>query len=152
MQRPTLATAAVLGLLGFLAPAGAQAQPYIGPVGPPVNPYVRPPLSPYLNLLGGGNPAINYFGIVRPQQQFGLALGQLQQQVLMNQTALASDAALAIPTTGHPTRFMNYSHYFFNQGGLTVGGTAPVGFTATVGPNPVARSALGTVPQRQGAR
>lgn len=55
---------------------------YGGPMfGPLTNPYqsaasiynrASQPLSPYLNLLRGGNPAVNYFYGVRP----GLAVGQ----------------------------------------------------------------------------
>ena len=59
--------------LGFLAglfligvrDARAQFPAYGGRQVP--NPYSRPPvLSPYINLLNGGNPAVNYFYGVRP--------------------------------------------------------------------------------------
>ncbi|MCE9531045.1 MAG: hypothetical protein K8T89_07960 [Planctomycetes bacterium] len=62
-----------LGLTLFTSTAwaqnqlGGQSQPYAP------NAYNRQsqPLSPYLNLLRGGNPAVNYFYGVRPGQQFG---------------------------------------------------------------------------------
>ena len=62
----TLALAAALwGGLG-LAPASAQA-----PLGGYTQPYQpRPTFSPYLNLNRFGTaPGINYYGMVRPQQQ-----------------------------------------------------------------------------------
>ena len=72
--------AALLALL--LAPAGAHAQGYYGGPYTPApqsaiptagampnyyNPQVQP-LSPYLNLTRGGNPAVNYYYGVRPGQ------------------------------------------------------------------------------------
>jgi hypothetical protein len=107
-------TAAALGFLVVLTPTVARAQAYVRPS---TNPFQTPAVSPYLNLARGGNPAINYYGVVRPQTQYGQSILQLQQQVAATQGVTATEAALALPTTGHPTRFFNYSHYFFSQGG-----------------------------------
>jgi hypothetical protein len=109
----------LLGGVGGVAPS-AHAQGYVRPQ---TNPFPKPAVSPYLNLLRGGNPAINYYGLVRPQEDTATALLQLQQQ---QQQQMANQALLAagdptLPVTGHPTRFFNYSHYFFNQGGGPAG-------------------------------
>jgi hypothetical protein len=77
--------------------------------------YSRPPaISPYLNLLRtGADPAINYYGIVRPQNDFRNSIQGLQQQVgtLNNQTT-ASAQGTELPFTGHQVQFMNWSGYF----------------------------------------
>ena len=86
-------TAVVIWILA--SPAGALAQGYYGGGTPYANPYSPAPLgaiptagalpnyfnrqyqplSPYLNLTGNGNPAVNYYYGVRPSQMAG---GQLQ--------------------------------------------------------------------------
>src|SRR5207248_1125492 len=47
---------------------------------PPPGPGMTPGFSPYLNLLNRGNPAINYYGLVRPQFAFQNAIAGLQHQ------------------------------------------------------------------------
>ena len=60
------------------------------------NPYARPTVSPYLNLLRpGASPAINYYGLVRPQQQFQSDIGQLDQQSSALQQGVTVDSARA---------------------------------------------------------
>src|SRR5262245_24899907 len=78
-----------------------------------------PTFSPYLNLLRGGtSPAINYYGIVRPEITFGNSLYQLglQQNVLQGQALGNQGTELAaftqLPATGHATGFMTQSRYF----------------------------------------
>jgi len=107
--------------LALAAPARAQ-YPYVRPQ---TNPYNKPVVSPWINLNRGGNPAVNLYGLVQPQLETSSTLTQLQQQ----QQALATGAVALggnqnLPTTGHPTRFLNYSHYFLRQGGQTTDGTA----------------------------
>jgi hypothetical protein len=104
---------AVAGL-GLTSPAWAQ-YPYVRPQ---TNPFGTPVVSPWVNLNRFGNPAVNLYGIIQPQMQLQTGLAQLQQQ----QQALAAGTGLTgadpnLPTTGHPTRFQNYSHYFMTQGG-----------------------------------
>jgi hypothetical protein len=88
----------------------------------------RPPVSPYLNMLRGGNPAINYYGVVRPQAQTAQALQQLQNQQLVLPTVRANvpltddDLTLGVPTTGHPVQFMNYGQFFPQPGNRTGAG------------------------------
>jgi hypothetical protein len=77
-----------------------------------------------LNLLrGGSDPAINYYGLVRPQIDFYNGIQGLQQQV-SNLDYAAAAQAQGLPgglgPTGHPAMFFNYSHYY---PGLGVGRT-----------------------------
>ena len=101
MQRAVIATVLTAALTGAAAaqvPGGVAPNPYSGvipnfgingfvtqPVGPVVNPFSAAgsifnrnsqPLSPYLNMLRGGNPAVNYFYGVRPGLGVGQPLGQ----------------------------------------------------------------------------
>ena len=89
-----------------------------------VNPLTRPPVSPYLNLFRGGNPALNYYDLVRPQQEFATTLQQLQQQQATPVVPLAAEAVQGIPVTGHTAVFMNFSR-FYNR---------PIGGPATLSP------------------
>src|SRR5262245_31778220 len=65
MRRLLVSAVAVAALWGFVGEA-AQAQFQRVGTRPQAGPLYRPPLSPYLNLARGGNPAINYYGLVRP--------------------------------------------------------------------------------------
>ena len=67
MKQLIVAAIALLGILGLgtTNPATAQAlRPFAPGYGG------NPAISPYLNLLQRGNPAVNYYGLVRPQQQY----------------------------------------------------------------------------------
>jgi len=80
----------------------------------------RPTFSPYLNLVNrGNNPALNYLGIVRPQQQFAQQFNQLSQQYsqsingLQNSVNdLAAGADGGLPYTGNVAVFNNTGRYF----------------------------------------
>ncbi|MER3415695.1 MAG: hypothetical protein C4297_05720 [Gemmataceae bacterium] len=80
----------------------------------------RPVFSPYLNLLRRGNPVINYYGLVRPINEFSSFQAQqmgINTAVQRQMTAGRAEEPGAIETprlgpTGHPVYFMNYSHYF----------------------------------------
>jgi hypothetical protein len=97
----------------------------------------RPPISPYLNLNRGGNSAINYYGLVRPQIDTTRALQNLQYQVQTNAANAAlpqttTDATTVLPsTTGHPVMFLNSSHFF-----PTTGRTGTTGGVGSGGVNP----------------
>jgi len=120
-QLKWVALASATGLM-FLTALPAQAQT-LGR--PPGNPLGTPVLSPYLNLARGGNAAINYYGIVRPQQELRRDYQQLQQEILANQNALTTlDAGAVQLTTGHAARFFNYSHYYPVTYPLMEGGAA----------------------------
>ena len=122
-QRSAYWTAA--GSLFLLVIANAANAQYPG------NPYQRfgtpnpggpygPGLSPYLNLLRGGNPAVNYYnGVLSErdrrffQQQAGQSILGLEQEV----NTLQPGAEELLPTlagTGHPTAF-GYSGSYFPQ-------------------------------------
>lgn len=97
----------------FLVPAAAHAQgpgPYARPQ---TNPYAKPVFSPYLNLLNNNNnPAINYYGLVRPEIDMRNSLQQLQQQVNALPTTPSVTEPGGLPLTGHPTQFLNTTHFF----------------------------------------
>jgi hypothetical protein len=139
MNRTTLALAALLVALAA-RPAHAQV---LGSYAPFTNPYARPPLSPYLNLNRGGIPAVNYYGLVRPQLQTERFIQQ--QEILAGQTAIAGSETV-LYATGHPTRFLNYSQYFLSMGG---GGVVGGGFQTVTGG---ATATAGTAPKRPGGR
>ena len=92
--------------------------------------YARPPsFSPYLNLMRGGSPAFNYYGLVRPELQFRQHLLYLENNVAMNQNAISNlnEGILDLNATGHPTQFMNLGGYFMNNSST---GTANYGYGA----------------------
>jgi len=106
----------LLLLVSNLANAQYPGNPYGGGgirFGPPTpaGPY-GPGLSPYLNLLRGGPPAVNYYnGVLSErdrrmfQQQAGQSIIGLQQEI--NAPAGETDDLLlsTLPGTGHPTAF-----------------------------------------------
>jgi hypothetical protein len=106
----------LVALAAFFAgrPAHAQYMP------PQVSPYGTNGASPYLNLLRGGNPAVNYMGLVQPQiqaqQQFGMLQQQQQQLARQYQSVVAPPTNQAQVNTGHQTRFMQYNQYFNTTG------------------------------------
>src|SRR5205823_4709422 len=101
-----------LALAGILVWGGLEAGhgQALGQVGAYTPPYPqRPAVSPYLNLNRfGANPAINYYGLVQPQQQMQQQLMNLQnQQNLLAGAAPGAqvtplDQQLPLSTTGHP--------------------------------------------------
>ncbi len=95
----------------------ARAQP---PGGPPGGPFAGPrqgAFSPYLNLTRqGASPAVNYYGLVRPQVQFGDSIQQLQRQAAVGPFSSSSDATADQPSlTGHSFGFQNQYLYYQNQ-------------------------------------
>ncbi len=116
--------ASFLLLLLIMNAASAQypGNPYAGGgirFGPPTpgGPY-GPGLSPYLNLLRGGPPAVNYYnGVLSErdrrlfQQQAGQSIIGLQQEI--NAPAPESEDLLSpLSGTGHPTAFGYAGSYF----------------------------------------
>lgn len=104
-----LALAAACGSVG-----AASAQ---GPT--PVGPVTQPTFSPYLNLLRRDNPAyLNYYGLVRPQQEFRQSIVNLRQDVYnVSQSQQQSTDQSSLPGTGHRTVFLNTMGYFMNSSG-----------------------------------
>ncbi len=71
----------------------------------------RPTISPYLNLLRQGNPALNYYGLVRPEQEFRSANDQFRGQFgdvgQKFDEIEKKDAATNLGVTGHHVRFLS---------------------------------------------
>jgi hypothetical protein len=113
------------GVLSELASAQFVAPGYVRPQ---VNPIRRPTLSPYLNLARGGNPAITYYGLVRPQFEAQAQFSQLQQQLADQQALIGAQQNLTtgVPITGRAAGFQTHLGYFQNWRGRS-GGTAGTG-------------------------
>ena len=128
--------------------AVAQPQPTGGPP--------APSFGQYLNLINrGGSPALNYYGIVRPQQQLAQQQAQLgqqqrqlgQQQAQLGQELQANEYGVygqsvfgydrRLRQTGFIPTFANTGHYFSTNpalgGGGGVGRTGGTGFGAVSG-------------------
>jgi hypothetical protein len=141
MRQLTLAlTGSVVAVLA-LTSGSALAQRY-----GPTPPGSRPTYSPYLNLFRRGQPLYqNYYGLVRPQQEFERSIAGLQQQVTANRTAIGeAEEAQVNPNlrpTGHNFGYFSHQGYFLNNargGGGTAGG-AGSGF------QPIARPQSGAI-------
>jgi hypothetical protein len=105
---------ALIALVVVLAAGAVFAQPPIAPVAP-TQPYSPPVVSPYLNLLNRGNPAINYYGIVRPEVQDQQQLQRLQFGLARTNAVIEAAATTTpslLPTTGHTVGFMTQASYF----------------------------------------
>src|SRR5262245_6943216 len=110
----------------------------VGPMSAQVGylPYRRPTVSPYINLVRPGtDPAVQYYGIVRPEVTFRNSIQQLQLQqgVLTTQQQDLTTAAGLAPT-GHPTGFQTQAKYFMRKGILGAPTTAPTGPTTPARP------------------
>ncbi len=109
---------AVAVLVGFGSWTPVPAQSVFNP-SPPVAPYSRPALSPYLNLLRGGDPASNYYlGVLTEyDRRYQLSRPILSQDPSYLDPGLDDRSDLDIPerqlpTTGHPAGFMIYNGYY----------------------------------------
>jgi hypothetical protein len=121
------AIALTLACLGLgTNPARAQMSQPGNPSGYVPNFYNRgnQPLSPYLNLLRGGNNAVNYYYGARPGLQSGGYtgmfgnMGNAPRQTFFPIADTLGDLAdeprdaMKVNPTGHPTGFMNTLNYF----------------------------------------
>ena len=121
--------------IALAVPAGVgslRAQPPVPGAGLGGAP--RPPFSPYLNLnRQGGNSALNYYGLVRPQTQFQQSIQNLQGAVGANQQSIGNlqtdSLGMAQSPTGHAAGFMTYSGYFLNNQGFGAAGGQQNRFT-----------------------
>lgn len=137
----------VAALVGSASAASAQlapqypASPFYQPPGAMPNIYnpVNQPLSPYLNLLRGGNPGVNYYYGVRPGTVGGTGLGLgapftasgAQRALFFPQLTRPSDPeareageGTVLPPAGHPVVFNNTLGYYPSPFG-TRGGMRP---------------------------
>ena len=71
----------------------------------------RPAFSPYLNLLRQGDPVLNYYGLVRPEQEFRAANEQFRTQFSEVERELKTveerEAASNLGATGHRVQFLS---------------------------------------------
>jgi hypothetical protein len=79
----------------------------------------QPALSPWLNMLRGGNPAANYFlGVLPEYDRRGFQAGVTSALPMIGSSALAAqpiDIVTGIPTlrqTGHLSAFQAYGMYY----------------------------------------
>jgi hypothetical protein len=137
MNRHSVGMAASLGLL-LVCGAGQASAQFTYPLTPP--PYThlgnRAGLSPYLNLLRGGDPAANYFAGVVPAFQnranfayLRTAIQEVEQQSAAYQRDEGLELARPLDQTGHPTAFGYYSSYY-PQLGRGPGGVGMTGLGA----------------------
>lgn len=133
MKRLLLPAVAALGFLlaQGAGKAHAQAGPFVqpGPYGYSQYGYGTPRLSPYLNLLRGGNTAANYYMGVVPEverranaRMFSTQIQDLERRV----QGVEEERELfpRLSETGHPAAFMSYSPYFnMGQPGRSAAGS-----------------------------
>jgi hypothetical protein len=107
MKRATLAV--FLGLAACVTTSAQQPPANKGFGRPPSGPTV----SPYLNLRrgGGSSPAINYYGLVRPQLDVNRQLREVERDIAGQERSLRT-LEEEIPATGHSAGFGNYLHYY----------------------------------------
>ena len=115
MKRAALGLLVVVAMSLFAGQASAQISQYS-------NIYNRPTVSPYLNLLQGNRFGVsNYQTLVRPliEQREAAQMNQANIQQLQQQFQSGQAAAMrrgggggGARSTGHPTRFQNYLHYY----------------------------------------
>jgi hypothetical protein len=103
---------ALPALVGLFCGTGSLLAQYPGMPGQ------RPPVSPYINL---GRPqlapAIDYYGIVRPQLDFRQSLAGINRQVTTNELAIGSLAeSRVLPPTGVAGNFNTQYRYFMTRG------------------------------------
>jgi len=122
---------------------GKAAAQFVNPYTPrPVySPYSRPALSPYLDIIRGGNPAVNYYLGTLPEMDRRAADTAYRAAILDLDRRTAtiarevSDLIDVLPGTGHPVLFLNYSPYYTLGGpGRAVITPATTGTTATPAP------------------
>lgn len=118
MKRLLVVSFASLAGLVVAAAGSASAQNIYPYTQPNYGPYYRPQLSPYLNLLRGGDPASNYFLGTLPEfqrrsnaQVFRSSILELDRRV--TEAAVAGGIFTPLGTTGHPVLF-GYTGTYFN--------------------------------------
>jgi hypothetical protein len=120
MRRPLL----TLGVLLALVPAAGAQPPYTEYNRSLPGFAPRPALSPYLNMLRGGNPAANYYLGVLPEQNYRAFQNALPQTIANDLSRLpapqdrlsADDLLPSLPATGHMTGFQFYGAYYSSAG------------------------------------
>jgi hypothetical protein len=118
MNKRTMWTAgAIVIALGSLQSASAQS---VFNPNPPVGaPYSRPALSPYLNLLRGGDAAANYYlGVLTEyDRRYQLTVPSVPPSTAYLEPYVDDRADMDVrerqlPATGHQAGFMIYNSYY----------------------------------------
>jgi hypothetical protein len=134
MSRLTFAACAAILALAAVGSGQARAQNTYPYLPPPYGPGYQTMLSPYLNLLRGGDQASNYFLGVLPEQQrrenrnqFRAQIGNLQIVTAPLRNPLEEpleEVPRRFQASGHATAF-GYTGSFFGgpAGGVPLGGT-----------------------------
>jgi hypothetical protein len=111
MNRPLLAALSIAAVASLAVESACAAPPQF-------NRPNRPTVSPYINLLNNVNqdPAITYYGQIRPQQEFraadnanAAALRSLDRRLTADEKKMPSGKLSA---SGHATSFLNTRGYF----------------------------------------
>jgi hypothetical protein len=145
-------------MIALAMPQALVAQPGANPLNGGNAPYApnyynrnSQPLSPYLNLLRGGNPAVNYFYGVRPGLMNGAFAspldnrgGNMNRQTFFPQVDTLTDPENVNPLdglrpTGHQTGFGNTLNYF-GAGSMPSMGSRQAGGPNAMGRGPAAGS------------
>jgi hypothetical protein len=106
-----------VGLLSLTSAGPVAAQFPARPGG--IVPNNPPPFSPSLNLLRTDIPTyLNYYGTVRPENEFRGGIQNLQRQQAQTEDEVAgANSAANLAATGHGTSFLNTGGYFLNRSG-----------------------------------
>ncbi len=115
-RKPSFAAAVAVCLLAATAsPALAQRGARRG--APNYGVGYRPSLSPYLNIIRGGNVGVNYYLGTIPEferrtneQQLRQGLQSVEQRIGISETG--DDLLSPLAGTGHSTAFGNYGNFF----------------------------------------
>jgi hypothetical protein len=139
MNRFAVASVALVALATVAHAQPSTTYPYNlnlrgpGLVSPYNSSFTRPGpnLSPYLNLLRGGNPAANYYLGVLPEverrnnaSQFAAGIQDLSRRFEAPPSE-TDELFPRLPQTGHPVQFGNYGQYFGTTAGLRPQQAAP---------------------------
>jgi hypothetical protein len=116
MRQFTQTSLALFAICLLASTASAQFQ---APTRPNYGPGYRPQLSPYLNLIRGGDPAANYYLGTLPEfqrrqnaQLFSTEISELDRRTLGNVQTTEQLLGQPLPGTGHPTAFGSTLYYF----------------------------------------
>ncbi len=146
MNRLTTVSLAAMALSTLTCSTELPAQVGADRIQRPIN---TPTFSPYLNMFRGRNDGglvLNYYGLVRPQQQAleqneligqnlqSLQSMQMQQGRMPQQAGIPGYGYSQLGITGHPVAFQTFNNV--SSGGFSAGGMGGAGFGAGGGFRP----------------
>jgi hypothetical protein len=109
-------------------------------------------VSSYLYLSRGGPPAINYYGVIRPQQQLQAGLQQVQAALIDEQRFAGTQEMLANQpvVTGNYAAYQTQGRYFMTRGAPALS-QRPLGFGGQTNPLGIAGPTTGFLNQAAGS-